>query len=98
MGGRDMGRNDMGRDMGRYDMGRNDMGRPNDMDDDLNNRMHDMSLRSPGPRSNSPSAFNQYRPSQPGYYPHSALHKASAGVPPHRQQFSSQQPGGSQSN
>lgn len=64
------------------------------MDDDLNNRMHDMSLKSPGPRSNSPS-FNQFRPQQPGYYPHSALHKASySGMPPHRQQFSSQQPSG----
>lgn len=69
-------------------------GRQNDMDDDLNNRMHDMSLKSPGPRSNSPS-FNQFRPQQPGYYPHSALHKASySGMPPHRQQFSSQQPSG----
>jgi len=88
-GGREMGR-DMGRDM--RDMGRYDMGRPNDMDDDLNNRMHDMNLRSPVPRSNSPSAFNQYRPSQPGYYPHSALHKNSAGVPLHRQ-FGSQSSG-----
>jgi len=71
-------------------------GRQNDTDDDLNNRMHDMSLKSPGPgpRSNSPS-FNQFRPQQPGYYPHSALHKASySGMPPHRQQFSSQQPSG----
>lgn len=71
-------------------------GRQNEMDDDLNNRMHDMSLKSPGPgpRSNSPS-FNQFRPQQPGYYPHSALHKASySGMPPHRQQFSSQQPSG----
>ena len=76
-------------------MGRYDMGRPNDNDDDLNNRMRDMNLRSPGPRSNSPSAFNQFRPSQPGYYPHSALHKSPAG-PPLRQQFNSQQPGGPQ--
>jgi len=71
--------------------------RQNEMEDDLNNRMHDMSLKSPGPglRANSPSAFNQYRPPQPGYYPHSAFHKPSyQGVPPHRQQFSSQQPSG----
>ncbi|ORX59299.1 hypothetical protein BCR36DRAFT_579880 [Piromyces finnis] len=91
----DMGGREMGRDM-RSDMGRYDMDRPNDMDDDLNNRMYDMSLRSPGQRSNSPSAFNQYRPPQPGYYPHSALHKASTSVSPHRQQFSSQQSNGSQ--
>jgi len=82
-------------DMGGRDMGRYDMGRPNDNEDDLNNRMRDMNLRSPGPRSNSPSAFNQFRPSQPGYYPHSALHKSPAG-PPLRQQFNSQQPGGPQ--
>jgi len=63
------------------------MGRPNDMDDDLNNRMRDMNLRSPGPRSNSPSAFNQFRPSQPGHYPNSVLHKAQQ---PLRQPFNSQ--------
>jgi len=74
-------------EMGGRDMGRYDMGRPNDMDDDLNNRMRDMNLRSPGPRSNSPSAFNQFRPSQPGYYPNSVLHKAQQ---PLRQPFNSQ--------
>jgi len=67
-------------------------GRQVDTDDDLNNRMLDMSLKSPGAGPSSPS-FNQFRPQQPGYYPHSALHKASySGMPPNRQQFSSQQP------
>lgn len=69
-------------------------GRQNE-DEELNRGMHDMNIKGPGPRSISPSHAPFRQSSSQGgsqYYPHSALHKASyTGVPPHRQQFNSQQ-------